>query len=748
MTPSLPRRIWLPASLALLGVGAAAALHVRAGTDTASGAATRVDLADGKAPGAGEWGYFGGTLGSTQFSPLAQIDRSNVTRLAVAWRYDTGERPTTAGPLVADGTMYVVRDGDSIAALDAATGRQLWIAPHVTDRTRGLSYWQSADLREKRLFVSRDHALHALDAATGAAIPGFGDGGKVDLREGLGRDPARIGSIEPVTGGKVVGDVIVMGSNPGEGYGSPPGDVRAYNVRSGRLVWQFHTIPHPGEAGYETWPADAWKTAGGANNWGGMAIDAARKLVFVGLGAPTYDFWGGDREGANFYADSLVALDLDTGRPVWHFQFVHHDLWDYDLDSSPVLMRVRHRGRVVDAVVQATKQGMVFVFDRATGKPLFPIEERAVPASRMSDEHAWPTQPFSTLPPFARTRFGVADLDPNLPAAERATFAEQIAAARNEGPFTPPGTTDTVEMPGNHGGTNWGMVAADPEAGRFYVASFDLPALLRLEKADAEPAYFATPLQRGQWLYGNTCAICHGAERQGGNGVPSLQGVVGRLGADAVRRLVREGRATMPAFAGSLEPNDIAQIEAYLADPAAAGPARPQAAHSASGPATAASAPAPAARDRWYSSYGYLISPSTALPAIRPPWSTITAYDLNTGTILWQRPLGGTPGYPIAQTGVARSKGGLVVTRGGLVFAASSDDRKIHGYDATTGALLWEAELPAPAQGVPAVYEAGGRQFLAVPAAYHWASGSSPFGPMRRKDGRNGYVVFALPARR
>lgn len=732
--------------LAFLGLAT-----ILAGCQTASTSAVRPVPAGLETA---EWAHFGGNLGSNQYSPLVQIDRTNVSQLGIVWEYDVGDPTTVAAPLIADGIMYIVRNADTLVALDPETGREIWVAEGAIDRTRGLSYWRSADGRESRLLFCKNQALRAVDARTGRPITDFGVDGAVDLRLGLGRNPARIGSIAPIAGGKVVGDIIIMGSNTGEGYGSPPGDIRAYNVRTGKLVWQFHTIPHPGEPGYDSWPKDAWQTMGGVNNWGGMAVDEALGIAYLGLGSSTYDFWGGDRKGDNLYANSLIALDIRTGKLVWHYQLVHHDLWDYDVTSSPVLMQVRRDGRMIDAVVQATKQGMVFVFDRATGKPVFPIEERPVPKSEMEDDVASPTQPFSALPPFARLRFTEADIDPNLPEEERRAFASQVRAARNDGLFTPPGLRDTVQMPGNHGGVNWGMVAGEPRSGRFYVSSFDLPTMMKLEKMDGQPAGgYATPKDRGRAVYKNNCAICHGDKMQGQPAIPALQGVVARLGSTEAAKTIMGGRNTMPAFAGSLEQADIDAVIAFLDDPSETQqPVMPAVsrglpvdaqAHGASGPDLSN-----AGKGRWYSSYGFMVSAKTFLPAIKPPWTTITAYDLNEGKIIWQVPLGGVPGYPVAQTGVSRSKGGLIVTEGGLIIATSSDDRKIHAYDRDTGKLLWEHELPSIPQGVPAIYAVRGRQYIAVPVAYYFPSGMSPIGPSRGPKGRNSYVVFALPTKR
>ncbi len=699
-----------------------------------------------------DWGYFGGDLASTQYSPLTQINKANVGQLDVAWQYDTGDDPTVAAPLIVDGVMYVIKNANSVVALDAATGREIWIAENVIDRTRGLSFWRSADGKEARLLVNKNQALWAIDAKTGQIIRDFGVDGAVDLRTGLGRDPRKIGGIEPTAGGKVVGDLIITGSNTGEGYGSPPGDIRAYNVRTGKLVWQFHTIPHPGEPGYETWPETAWQTIGGVNNWGGMSVDAKRGLVFLGLGSPTYDFFGGDRKGDNLYGNCLIALDVKTGKLVWYYQLVHHDLWDYDVTSAPVLMQIKRNGKMIDVVVQATKNNFVFVFDRDTGKPIFPVEERTVPKSDMEGEFASPTQPYSSLPSFGRQTFTVADIDPNLPEDERKAFESQVREARNEGIFTPPGTRDTIQMPGNHGGVNWGLVAGEPHSGRFYVSSFDQPTMSKLERQDSQPSGgLLSPKDRGASVFKGNCAICHGDKLQGTPGVPALTGVVDRLGLVETAKTIRGGRNTMPAFAGTLSDGDIDSVIAFLKDPtptpqptmppiAKGLPVQSDDPHAASGPDLTG-----AGKGKWYTSYGFMISAKTFLPAIKPPWTTITAYDLNEGKILWQAPVGGVPGYPVAQTGVPRSKGGVVVTEGGLVFASSSDDRKIHAYDRDTGKLLWEKELPSIPQGVPAVYSVKGRQFVAVPVADYFPSGFSPIGPSRGAKGRNSYVVFALP---
>lgn len=691
------------------------------------------------------WSMYGGTSDSLQYSSLKQINRQNAKQLQQVWSYDMGESVTTATPVVLDGVMYIPGQGEALVALDAATGRQIWRREGVRTRTRGLTIWKSADGNERRLIYFQDQTMRALNAQTGEPILTFGVDGAVDLRQGLGRDPASIGSIQPNTPGKIYGNILILGSNPGENYGGPPGDIRAFDVITGRQLWTFHTIPHPGEEGYETWEnAEAWKTAAAANNWGGMSIDEARGIVYVPLGSASYDFWGGDRPGANLYSDSLVALDARTGKKLWHFQTVHHDLWDYDLTSSPALMTIRRDGKPLDIVVQAAKSGFIFAFDRVTGKPLWPIEERPVPQSNMPGNPAWPTQPFPTvIEPFARQTFTEEDIDPKLVAEERAAITSQLRAARNEGLFTPPGTTDTVQMPGNHGGVNWGLTAGDPVRGRFYVASYDLPSILKLEQSETiSNQLFTGPLDRGAALYRANCRICHGAELQGGAGIPALADATTRLGAAETKRVISEGQNTMPAFGGTLSSADIDAVVAYLADPGAARPPRPGQDHAASG----AASPTSSGPLRYSSPFGFLLAKSGD-PVIKPPWMTLSAYDMNTGRRLWQAPVGSALGHEGVQTGVSRNKGGVVVTAGGLVLATTAEDRMLHIWNSDTGKLITQYELPSAPQGVPAVYSAGGRQFIVVPAAYYARTSvlfPRGFGP---KPARNAYVALALPVK-
>jgi glucose dehydrogenase len=438
------------------------------------------------------WSDYGGGPDSSQYSSLRQITKANVGQLQVAWSYRIGEnKKYSFNPVIVDDRMYVMGAGNAIVALEAATGKPVWTWTPPADTkvitTRGINYWESRDRKERRLLLASNHALRAIDAFTGKSIASFGTGGSVDLRVGLDRDPKLLTVLQSMSPGRVFENLIIVGSATNQGYGSAPGDIRAFDVRTGKLVWTFHTIPRPGEFGYEGWPKDAWKTVGGANVWSEMSIDEKRGILFAPTASAKYNFYGKDRAGHNLFADSLLALDVRTGKRLWHYQMVHHDIWDYDDSTAPKLLTVRHEGRTIDAVAQVSKQGFVWVFDRTNGKPLWPIEERPVPKTDMPGETTWPTQPFPTKPePFARQSFSVDDLSPFLSAADRAKFRDQILSARNEGLFTPPAARGAIQMPGNNGGANWGGAAVDPFRGTLVVVSKDLPCLLKLDKKSDE----------------------------------------------------------------------------------------------------------------------------------------------------------------------------------------------------------------------------------------------------------------------
>jgi quinoprotein glucose dehydrogenase len=683
------------------------------------------------------WKDYGGSADSMQYSALKQVNKGNVKGLELAW-FAPAPGPTgrfAFSPLVVDGVMFVVGKDSAVIALDAATGKQVWSHPvegRPTDR--GFNYWQSKDGSDKRLIFAANSYLQEVNIKTGVTIPSFGNDGRVDLREGLGRDPKTIRNIQSGTPGRVFENLIILGSSTGEGYGDPPGDLRAYDVLTGKLVWTFHTIPHPDEFGYETWPKDAWKTTGGVNAWGEISIDEKRGIAYFPLGSPTYDLYGADRKGANLFGDCILALDARTGKRLWHFQMVHHDLWDYDPTTAPKLMTVKHNGKNVDIVAQATKFGFLYVFDRVTGQPLWPIEERPVPKSDMPGEEAWPTQPFPTKPPpYARQKFTPEDINPFLDPAERAALKERLANARNEGLFTPQSRKETISTPGQLGGTNWCGTAADPQTGMLYVRTIDGPSSATMsERSAVRAGENATPEQRGRAAFAQNCEVCHGADR---SGVASPK----VIGIDLFKQIVRNGQGQMPSFAESRLPSaELDAIAAYIANPAAGGaPPRQAVPESA-----AAEGPV-----RFFGQFGNLMHAGNGLPVIGPPWSEIVAYDLNEGTIKWRVPLGTVSSLAakgIKDTGSYRpTRNGPVVTAGGLIFMATASDRRVRAYDKDNGKVLWEREVGANPDGIPAVYEVGGRMYVAFYAGngrryqgIAWDAG---------KPEGQGYYVFALP---
>jgi len=596
-----------------------------------------------------EWRDYAGGPDSSRFVAATQITKANVHQLQVAWTYPYGQ--TDFNPLVVRGVVYGLGANGSFVALDAASGKEIWIHKEVQGFTgRGVNYWESKDGTDRRLIFSTNNILQEIDARTGLTVPSFGVDGRVDLRVGLDRDPATINQQSRLPG-RIFENLIILGSATNQEYTSAPGDIRAFDVRTGAKVWTFHTVPRPGEFGYETWPEDAWKTVGGANNWAEQSIDETRGIVYIPTGSPKYNFYGGNRKGANLFGDCLIALDARTGRRLWHFQTVHHDIWDLDNNSAPQLTTIRRNGRTIDVVAMASKTGYLYVFDRVTGNPIWPIEERPVPqGTAVPGETLWPTQPFPTSPPpFSRQKFTVDDLNPHiLTTEEREQFRQRILKARNEGPFTPIGFDEVIHMPGNQGGSNWGSTAGNPTDGSVYVIGFNVPTIIRLLKP--------------------------GEMRAGRAGAPPEK--------------VTEGR---------------------------------------------------------YVTEGFGLYPTI----VNPPYTTLTAYDLNQGTIKWQIGLGDDlrlVGQGVKGTGTAgTTKGGIIPTATGLLFVTAAD-RKVHVYDSTSGTQLSELQLGGATSGSPSMYELGGRQYLLVTAAGAGGRGGrgadanlpAPAGP-------TGIVAYALP---
>jgi quinoprotein glucose dehydrogenase len=686
-----------------------------------------------------DWPDFLGGPESSQYSPLQQINTTNVGSLTVAWVYPFPSNAQTRGnPLVIGDRMFVPSSA-GITAFDSTTGRVLWQRSIPGLLMRGLSSWLDTQNGSRRIFYNDKDHLYAIDAATGAPIRDFGDAGSIDLKAGMARNPASIATIESQTPGKVFGNLIIVGTTGGEDAGTPPGDIRAFDVRSAKLVWVFHTIPRAGEANYNSWPEqNAWEKVGGANDWSEMTVDPASGILFVPLASTKPNFYGVNRKGDDLYGNSLLALDAHTGKLIWYFQTVHHDLWDYDLTQAPKLLTLRHDGQQIQAVVVASKTGYVFAFERRTGKPIFPIKEQPVPQSDVPGEYSSPTQPVPTAPPpFAQQHFDARDLSPYLPAAERQALTTMIAGARDEGIFTPPSFQGTIEMPSSAGGTNWGDAAVDPRKGLLFVVSANTPALLKLvSTANAQSGLFVTAAAQdpGAAVYMDHCAMCHEANRVGQPPmIPSLVGIAGELTAEQVADTVKHGRSIMPAF--TLSQPDMQALLVSL------GFSQKDAVAAASQIAAVQTVPrGQVPQPEYDSGFNFLFS-KMGLPVNAPPWATLTAYDMNAGKILWQVPYGGLPG--LKDAGSIFPRGSIVATAGGLIFG-SSQDNHFCGWDENTGKLVFSIKLPSLPGGVPAIYMVGGREYIAVPAASYNPELAKHVAASVMPPGTNSLVVYAL----
>jgi quinoprotein glucose dehydrogenase len=667
---------------------------------------TREESRSGQAEKRADWPAYGGGLEEIRYSRLKQINRKNVSHLQVAWTFDTGDAfrgsEFQCNPLIVDGVLYATTPKLNVVALDAASGTLRWrFNPAEGEtgavfkmRNRGLMYW--SDGTNTRIYFAYHQYLYSLDAKTGKPDPAFGGAGRIDLREQL-REPKYMAGLS--TPGVVYKDLLIVGSLVAETLPTPPGDIRAYDVRTGKLRWSFHTIPHPGEFGYETWPKDAWTYSGAANNWSGMSVDVKRGLVFVPTGSAAFDFYGADRVGDDLFANSLIALNAETGERVWHFQDVHHDIWDRDFPSPPSLVTLRRNGQKVDAVAQATKQGVIYVFDRATGKPLFPIEERPYPASDLEGEVTAKTQPYPLKPaPFARQILTADVLTQRTPEAHQAVL-ERFQKLRSAGQFIPGSKEGTIIFPGFDGGAEWGGSAFDPDTGLLYVNANEMAWILRMVEQQPLAAK-----ESGKDLYAANCAACHKADLSGGPPeFPSLRGLKDKYSEQDVMGLIRSGSGRMPSFA-HLGASAISALADYVLN----------------GTDKVVNTNASASVYEKYLNDGYtkFLDPD-GYPAVKPPWGTLTAINLNTGVAAWQIPLGEYPklaAQGLKNTG-SENYGGPVVTAGGVVFiGATSYDKKFHVFDKTNGKLLWETTLPFAGNATPATYEVNGRQYVAIAA--------------------------------
>lgn len=723
------------------------------------------------------WRTYAGSKDGMRYSSNDQITTENVSQLQVAWTYsshdrDTGNRTQNqCNPIMVDGVLYGTTPTLKLFALDAATGAQKWLFDPAREDTasasdpfaffkvsRGVVYWQDAQSTDKRIFYSAGSNTYAINAMDGKPVRTFGKRGHIDLSDNLDREKDFNPFVAGTTPGIIYKDLLIMGTRIAESADAAPGHIRAYDVRTGERKWIFHTIPHPGEVGYDTWPdKEAYKKLGGANNWAGMSLDEKRGVVYVPTGSIGGDFYGGIRKGQNLFANSLIALEAATGKYLWHFQIVHHDLWDRDLPANPNLVTLRKDGKTIDAVAQITKHGYVFLFDRISGKPIFPIEEKSVPQNALPGEEPWPTQPIPTLPePFARQSFTASDITDISPEAHQEMMGK-FREVKYSAMFTPPSKEGSWIFPGFDGGGEWGGAAVDPESGILYVNSTELPWAMTMMEVPNTFRRESGLKALGRGTYNRYCISCHGPELKGnGTSYPSLIDIGKKYNEDQILKIVENGLNMMPSFKqisesekGSLlafllnlpdkEPGSTAKVAGKDREKAVAKNGRGAAMPKEPGGLEAANVGARKSilDDVPYAMTGYnRFLDKNGYPGIKPPWGTLNAVDLISGKLLWKVPLGEfadlkKKGIPTTGTQVY---GGPVVTKGGLIFIASTQDEKIRAFDKKSGKVLWEAQLPAAGYATPSVYSLNGKQYVVI------ACGGGKIGS---KSGDQ-YVAFAL----
>lgn len=688
------------------------------------------------------WEVTGGTREGIRYSSLTQIDTANVQQLQVAWTYHTGDADTVnhsqiqCNPIVIEDILYGTTPQLRLIALHAATGKLKWVfdprqpasqnrvLDFILNNNRGVTYW--TDGKDATIFYVAGFRLYAVQAATGKLNERFGAGGIVDLHEGLGEDAQDL-FITATSPGIIYKDLIILGSRVSEGPDAAPGHIRAYDARTGEQKWIFHTIPQPGEYGYDTWEnPDAWKFTGGANAWAGFTLDEQRGILFAPTGSASFDFYGGNRKGNNLFANCILALDAATGRRIWHFQYLHHDIWDRDIPTPPALVTVMHEGKKIDAVAQPTKTGFIYVFERETGKPLFDINEEPVPPSTIAGEKISPTQPLPAKPePFMRQSFTEADLNNLLPPESFEDIRKQFNTYRKGHMFTPPSREGSIFFPGLDGGAEWGGPSVDPATGILYVNANEIPWVITIADIEQRNAAKETYAIAGKRLYLNHCSSCHGVNREGGGNYPALMGMQHKYTAPQFTDFVTTGRRMMPAFKHLSEQQRTA-IASFVLDMKSLQKTEfiPQ----DSSVDLRAIPYRITGYNKFVSKEGY--------PAIKPPWGTLNAVDLTSGKIVWRIPLGEHPAFPQATTPTGTENyGGPVVTAGGVLFIAATQDGKIRAFNKRKGQLLWEAKLPVPGFATPAVYAVNGKQYVVI------ACGG---GKLKTQSG-DSYIAFALP---
>ncbi len=681
-----------------------------------------------------DWAIYRGDKKGNQYSELAQIHAANVHKLELVWQYRTGDASQNSSiqvnPIIVDGIMYISTPTLKAVALDASTGKEIWVFESFKynenqtlfrGRTRGVTYWSSEDGSDKRIFHFVKDRVYALDAKTGEIISSFGEDGHIDLRQNLDMDPNKA-SIEVTSPGIVYQNNLIVGSRVPEGYNSTPGNIRAYDAVTGSFKWVFHTIPKKGEFGYDTWEFVEGETYGGANTWSGFTIDEERGWVFLATGSPAYDFYGGDRKGMNLFGNCILALDANTGRRIWHYQTVHHDIWDYDNPSAPILVTIQKENEQKDAVVQLTKVGLIFVLDRETGEPLFPTIEMPVPKSPIEGEETWPTQPIP-LKPAPLTRLGITEADltnitTEANAYARKEFEKYMAASL----YTPPSEKGTLTSPSLLGGVEWQGGSYDPYYNRLYVNTNNVASISRLRKVyEYAGSEDLSSIQMGRQIYKKNCASCHGMDRMG---VPPIYPSVINLNKEdaEIAETIRNGKNIMPAFSQFNE-KELTAITGFIN----------------SNELTIDNEVKHDSTKVRYLHEGYnLFLDQDGYPATAPPWGTLNAIDLSTGEYIWKKPLGEYPELvkqDIRNTGTL-NYGGAVATAGGVVFIAATADEKFRAFEASRGKILWEVDLPAGGYATPSVYMQNGKQYVAIVAG-GGGKNSTPSGDY--------VMVFALP---
>ena len=691
------------------------------------------------------WQAYGGSKENIHYSSLVQIDTNNVQNLQPAWEYHTQDADTAnhsqiqCNPIIIDSTLYGTSPQAKLFAVDAATGKQKWVFNpvdsigdkgmfFVLNNIRGITYWSDGNAR--RIFYTAGSFLYSIDATNGKADKNFGADGKIDLHDGLDRDVKDL-FVTATSPGIIFKDLIIMGTRVDEGPFAAPGHIRAFDVHTGKRKWIFHTIPYPGEVGYESWDnKEAYKHIGGANAWSGFSLDEEKGILFAAIGSASFDFYGGKRTGNNLFANCVLALDAVTGKYIWHFQTIHHDVWDRDLPTAPILITIKKNNKNIDAVAQVTKTGFVFLFERETGKPIYPIEERAVPIeSDLTGEKLSSTQPFPSLPkPFIRQVFTEQELNNLLPDSSLQQLRSKLNSYRIGNMFNSPSKQGTVFLPGLDGGAEWGGPAFDPSTGLLFVNANEMAWLITIVDLKDKPITNETYLDAGKRLYQSKCMSCHGPNREGGGNYPSLVNVNRKLKEEQLYQLISTGRRMMPSF-NQLDSQEKKAIASFVLDINSFKTKK----FIASVKVTDTFTKVP------YNISGYNKFLTTdGLPAIRPPWGTLNAIDLATGNLVWKDTLGDDQRF--AGKGVhtgTENYGGSVVTAGGLLFIAATKDGKFRAFNKRTGKLLWQTDLPASGFATPSIYQVGGKQYVVI------ACGG---GKLRTKSA-DVYMAFALPVK-